>query len=261
MPNLYIKFIFFLGLYSIPVFGQQKITPSTIRGLVVDSLSGRGIPYVQVFNENNREYIVSNEAGNFNVSGSANDTLVITVMGYFGRVWISQSEKNGTVPKIFMIRRIYDIEPVEINNLPVTYKEFKKAFLNTKPDQGLMIEGLPRPIPKMIPQLLNPKLISATETGLALSITYIYNIFSKEVKSEKKLIYLQQEQKEQIVVDQKFNRELVHRLTGLENDELTGFINFCHFEHVFLYKTSDYEIVKAIHNKFEEYQKIQRKTE
>jgi hypothetical protein len=115
-------------------------------------------------------------------------------------------------------------------------------------------------MPNKVPQLLDPKLVSATGSGIGISITYFYNIFSKEVKSQKKLIGLQQEQKEQVVINQKFNRELVHRLTGLNGDEITEFINFCDLSHMFLFNATDYEIVEVIHDKLEEYHASKLKT-
>ena len=260
MSNSFINFLLLSWITFLPGFGQQKLINYTIQGIVIDSLSGQAIPDVQVFDECARETTVSDFTGHFKISCTKNDTLVFTALGYLGKVWLPSIENKREITKIMMIKRIYDIEPVRISTFPGTYNQFKKAFLDTKPDQGLIIYGLPRPVPKMVPYLLDTNIISTTGFFLNHPISYFYYNFSKEEKSKRKVLYLKQEQKEQVVINQKFNRELVHRLTGLEGENLTEFIGFCLFTHIFLYKATDYKIVEAIHKKYEEYQKLHEKT-
>jgi hypothetical protein len=261
MSNRFIRFFSLCLLISFPVYGKEKQLQTSVEGLVIDSLTGKGIPYVQIFNESIRENATTNLSGYFKLTGSKNDTLVFTALGYLGKVWIPSTKIDGAVSTILMARRVYDIEPVKIVTLPGSYKDFKKTFLEIKPEQGLIIDGLPnRYIPKLVSELLDTSIISTTSFFLMHPVSYLWYNYSKEEKSKRKVLYLQQEQKEQVAINQKFNRELVHRITELKENELTAFINFCNFSHLFLYNSTDYEIVEAIHKKFEEYKNSHLKT-
>jgi hypothetical protein len=259
MPFHYIRIFIFSGLIVFAGFGQQKPSQTTIEGIVIDSLTNQVIPYAQIFNESTRESTISSISGIFKIPGLKSDTLIITALGYYGKVWIVNPKNKTDIEKVVLTRRIYEIEPVKINNISPSYKEFKKSFLEAKPDQGLIIDGLPRAIPKLVPDLLDTNIISSTAFFLVHPVSYFYYNFSKEEKEKRKVLYVKQEEKEQVVINQKFNRELVFKLTGLEGDDLTAFINYCNFSHKYLYNSTDYEIVEAIHRKFEEYQLLKLK--
>jgi hypothetical protein len=253
-----------LLLFVLTDLGSLKAAQIFIEGFVVDSLTGKGIPNVQVYNETKRESSFTLNSGYFKISGSLKDTLAIVALGYYGKAWIPALNNFRDGQKIYLTRRIYEIDPITINILPENYNKFKKAFLEVKPDQGLIIEGLPSPVPKMVPDLLDTnvlkKVFIADNGAAAIPLTYIYNLYSKEEKSKRKVLYLKQEQKEQVSIDQKFNKELINKVTGLDGEEITSFIDFCNFSHRFLYESSDYEIVEAVHTKFEEYQATMSKT-
>jgi hypothetical protein len=240
------QFLLYLNCYQI--LGQSGY----IHGLLTDSLNGKGVPYAQVYNESSKTNTTSDSIGVFKLKGRLHDTLVILSLGYYGKTW---TVENCGQNLIIINPRSYEIEPVIIST-PQNYKQFKKAFLEIDPDTGLVIEGFHRYIPKLVPDLMDTNIIGSTAFAYAHPISYIYYNYSKLEKSKRKVLYLKQEQKEQVIIDQKFSLNLVHQLTGLTGEAITDFIIFCNFSHKYLFESSEYEIVEAISQKFEEYKKI-----
>jgi len=55
-------------------------------------------------------------------------------------------------------------------------------------------------------------------------------------------------------VPEKYNKELVAKITGLKDDVLMEFMVFCRFSYYDLVRWSDAEIIAAIKYKFSEYE-------
>ena len=87
-------------------------------------------------------------------------------------------------------------------------------------------------------------------------ITAIYNLVSKEGKSLRKLKKIQEEEEFLKQVEYKYNNDILERTTGLKGIELYEFISFCNFNHKFLLKASEYEIIEKVLEKLSEYRKI-----
>lgn len=153
-----------------------------------------------------------------------------------------------------MEERQYEIAEAKIVTYG-SYEQFKKEFLKTQPKE-FRIKGLPEPKVREIPLLLDTNYIKNPEFLILHPLSYLYYNFSKEEKSKRKVLYLQKEQREQIVIDKKFSRELISGITGIkDHEEITAFMAYCNFSHKFLYEATEYEIAEAIDNKFRIYRK------
>ena len=69
---------------------------------------------------------------------------------------------------------------------------------------------------------------------------------------------LKQEEKQRII-DKKYNREIIYKITRLPEDELTDFMGFCNFSTEYLLNATEYEILVKIEEKFREYKAIKTK--
>jgi hypothetical protein len=232
-----------------------------ITGKVTDSISGRGVPFIQVYNESSKTYTATDSLGRFRMRGLIKDTLVVYSMNFFGKIWIVNDFKQNLIP---LKRQLFEIDPVVIS-VPRDYKQFKKKFLEIEPVKPMVIDGFSRYIPKRIPDLLDTnklkKIFNPDNGTIAISITKIYNLYSKEEQSKRKVLYLQQEERELVIINQKYNPSIVQRLTNLKDEELTDFILFCHFTHQYLYEASEYEIVEAISRKLIEFKQLDKKSQ
>ena len=112
------KYLFFL-LFSLSFFAQTK-------GVVVDE-SGKPIPYVNIWVENENIGTTSEENGEFSIAASANKNLIFSILGFEKRI-IKASEVSNVKLKAIsfqldevVIARRFETKKIEIgqiNNSP-----------------------------------------------------------------------------------------------------------------------------------------------
>jgi hypothetical protein len=240
----------FLAVSFLPA--QNYETRYILRGQIVDSVSGTGIAYVQIFNESTRMLMVSDTMGYFEINVKGNDSLVFLCLGYLGKVYIVRDFNTYRVQIIKLAPYPYPIEEVSISRYR-DYNQFKHEFLLAEPKKRFEITGVPKPKYQDIPVLLDTNYIRSSEFLVFHPISFLYYNLSKEEKSKRKVYYLERQQREQVVIDKKYNRDLIEKMTGLTGEEITKFMWFCNFSHQFLYEASELEIIQKIDEKFREY--------
>lgn len=232
-----------------------------IKGEVLDDSTGLYIPFANIFNESKKTWDYTNEEGNFSIWADVGDTIMYSAVGYLSQViFITDSLiKENLV--INLEPRAYEIGEVTIKSIK-PYSKFKQDVLNL---------DLPRTELDSISDELTQqskeaaiiadydrevKEVFAREDG-TLFVIGLSNLSSrKEHKQQKALKKAVNESEEKKIIDKKYNREIVKRLTKLTDSELTDFMIFCNFSNEFLLETNDYGIGKAILEKFIEYKKI-----
>jgi hypothetical protein len=103
------------------------------------------------------------------------------------------------------------------------------------------------------PVLLDTNIVLSAGFRIMHPVSGFYYKYSKVEKSKRKVWQLQQQEMKQARVDEKFNRQLVSKETGLTGKNLTNFIGFCNFKFNFLFESSPYEILQAIDLKYNEF--------
>ena len=83
------KYLFFI-LFSLSISAQTK-------GVVVDE-SGKPIPYVNIWVENENIRTTSEENGEFFIAASANKNLIFSILGFEKRI-IKASEVSNVIMK------------------------------------------------------------------------------------------------------------------------------------------------------------------
>lgn len=232
-----------------------------INGKVLDDSTGLYIPNVNIFNESKRTWDYSNEEGNFSIWADIGDTLMFSTVGYLSHVIIIT---DSLITKKLIIKlepRAYEIGEVTIKSLK-PYSKFKEDVLNLE---------LPRTALDSITDELTQQSKEVTIKGdyerevkevfdredgtlFVLSLSKLSS--RKETKQKKALNKAVNMSEEKKIIDKKYNREIVKIFTKLTDSELTDFMIYCNFSNEFLLKTNDYDIGKAILEKFNEYKKI-----
>jgi hypothetical protein len=226
---------------------------------ILNSNDSIPVPFVHVINYTTGNIVTSDFDGLAKISASSGDTLLFSCIGYF---FFKKELANGITlsDTIFLKPRTRDLDPVVI--IPYkTYEEFKTAFINLK---------LPETRLDILKRNLRTESIvagkKAHEDGCGDYIqnpdgtfgggaSFSLNFPTKEDIQRKKLALIAPIEKEQSVIDQKFNHSLVKDITGLQEPELSDFILYCDFTHEFLYYSSEYTIVMAIKTNLFEYRK------
>ena len=138
------------------------------------------------------------------------------------------------------------IEFDRLQHLFGDYSDFKRKFLALKIKDNYIDLKLP-----------SMKYYSA-KGSLVFSgpVSFFYNAFSKEAQYIKKLEELQAYEPKQHKINSKYNKENIQHWTGLKGDELTKFVVFCHFDDTCLLSTSEYDLVKKVMAKLNEFKAL-----
>ena len=109
-----VKYLFFI-LFSLSISAQTK-------GVVVDE-SGKPIPYVNIWVENENIGTTSEENGEFSIDGSANKNLIFSILGFEKRV-LKASEASNVIMKAVsfqldevVVARHFETKKIEIGQI------------------------------------------------------------------------------------------------------------------------------------------------
>lgn len=83
-------------IFSVNAHSQHTISPTTIKGVVIDSISKEPVPYTAIFLKGSDKGLLTNEMGEFDMTTSANFiSLNVSVMGYRDKeVYVNKGKEN-----------------------------------------------------------------------------------------------------------------------------------------------------------------------
>lgn len=120
-----IIYVMLIIVSSANIYSQHPTAPTTVKGLVIDSISHEPIPYTAIFFRGSDKGLLTNENGEFNMTTSANFiSLSISTMGY--------KEKEIYVDKGRINELIIELVPtgVALKEVVVNYKKDKYSKKN-----------------------------------------------------------------------------------------------------------------------------------
>lgn len=252
------KFIFFIIIFLLTIksLHSQPESKHTVRGVVIESSTGAEIPFANIFNESERTWVHAQNNGSFLIWADKNDTLVVSAIGYFSEVIFLSENLITDSLTIKLEARSYEIGEAVIK-VPKKYSQFKQDVLNLelpKTELDKASEELSGTSKEVVQQAEYDRMVNevfAREKGTLFVLGA--SIKTRKEKNKKKVKQIQSKEEEQNLIEIKFNHEIVKTLTKLPDNELTEFMVFCDFEHEFLLNSSEYEIIKMIYQKLEEY--------
>jgi len=156
-------------------------------------------------------------------------------------------------------------------NLPATYEEFKRDFMNTSftnVSKKIKVPGLtkeeiiyaefsPESSPnllKILPYIMPSKVGKEISNAIMHPISYLYDKFSRKKKMERLYQELVDNEEEVYNLSQKYNRDIVTSLTGLEDEELLDFMTFCKFSYYDLVRWSPEFIILQVKKRYGDYE-------
>ncbi|MDP4188256.1 MAG: hypothetical protein Q8910_11065 [Bacteroidota bacterium] len=195
---------------------------------------------------------LSDSLGFFSLFVHRSDTLSISSIGYFTRkIPASVFWGNYTSsPFILLQKRVYSIEKVTIYSLG-SYQQFRQKVIDLKLPETPKFNPKAAVVERKDLITLKPQ----ASIPIGSPITMLYNLFSKEGKSMRKLAELQQEENLQKQLEKKYNASIVRDITGLKGKEVYDFMKFCGIPNIFVLQGTDYEIYERINICYKEYLK------
>jgi hypothetical protein len=236
---------FYLLLLLLPsvIYAQDK-NVFIIKGHL-SNLDNQPLVYAHIIVPNQHIGTISDTNGNFALPLTYGDTLMISHIGYMTRfIYFTENTfvYNNTI-EIILLPQAFELKEVVITPFPKNWEAFKEAFVNLKLEE--------EPKPSLDLASLGIKHYVRPEDGFGVSamgpVQALYNIFSKEVKSQKKLAALKQKDKFEKKIRIRYSEQLVSRLTGITDDALLKkFMHYCNLKDDYIIASSDYDLYLAI---------------
>ena len=224
-----------------------------VQGQLRDVVSGDPIPYAHIINPKFKRAVVSDTLGFFTIPMRKTDTLLITAIGYedtrFALPGFWPSNHYSGV--IYVKEKIYLIEGVTVHGLG-TYEQFKQKVLSLDLSKDKVIR-----MQNYYDKLLTEEAIKYQKVTTGFS----FSLRTPEERSLRKLAKVQAEQKIQDIIDSKFNKAMISKLTGLQGAELDKFMHYCQLPEDFILNASEYDILLRVKELYENYKLLQDKAD
>jgi hypothetical protein len=256
--NWLLFLLFFPVFLSVKAQVAQKRPEVSVEGFITNP-QGKSIENVHIVNISANKGTTSNWKGQFQINTYPGDTLRVTCIGYIPfKYHIPVDRLSPIIPlHVVMKSDTIMITGVEIFPWPADAQALKEAVLAME-DQTPKVTDLKLNDPKFYnmplpaggvppgrstPGLANP--------GLTLTIpgpiTALYDAFSKEGKSRRKLETLVSQDQKKVVAARRYNAEVVKQVTSFRSDkDIQDFMLYCNLSVDFIVSSTEYNLYKAI---------------
>jgi len=225
--------MFFCIITTVRAFSQEK----TVDGIVFDKKTNERIAEVNILNTATGAAVYNNLKGEFNIAAEVGDVLIFTKQNYF-----SDTVKvvGYTSTAVYMKRSAIQLSQVNIHDEAVT------------PEQQL--EATKRDYTKIYgPAGDRDYLSTSPGGGVGLSIDALWNTFSRSGRNAERLKGIIQRDYYQNVIDYRYSRTLVGRITSLKDPQLTDFMQKYRPGYYFVVEASDYDFIASIKANYRRY--------
>ena len=208
-------------------------------GIVFDTDSKDRLSRVNVTNLNTGASTYNNINGVFTIDAKPGDRIVFSQVEHFA----DTITVKDYIPLAIYLRRIA-IQLKQVN------------IFDSLPDPQKRFAANRRDFAKIYGGLANKDMFSLTPgIGVGLSIDAIWNSLSRSGKNATHLRETIERDYRDDVVDYRFNKGLVSRVTGLKGLELTDFMSKYRPGYFFLANASEYELINTIKNNLKRYRR------
>jgi hypothetical protein len=231
-------FILFFFLFGIRALAQE----TAVSGIIFDTDSKDRLSRVHILNLNSGLFTYNNINGVFNITAQPGDRLVFSQADHFADTILVKSY----VPLAVYLRRIaIQLKEVTIYD---TVSDPLRRLANKKRDYS-----------RIYGSIANSDLFSLSPSSggvsVGLSIDALYNAWSKSGRNASRLRATIENDYKEDVVDYRFNKTFVGRITGLKGTALTDFMARYRPGYYFLANASEYEFITSIKANLKRYQR------
>lgn len=240
-------------LLVVNVFAQQK----TYKGKVYDGITYEPLSGASIYNMNTQKFAFTDKNGAFSMNLSLNDTLVISKSIYRQLVVTVNKQIFYGMEDFFLYYKATMLKEVNIIAINPSYEGFKKDIVTLElPEYYKRVEDTKLNEFQKANATYKPdgNLLALGGKMTTSPITYLYDKYSRKSRMDRLYNEMVSYEEEIDRIQDKYNREIVSNLTGLQGEELMNFMMYCRFGYYDLVRMSDEEIRSKIISKFYEYQ-------
>ena len=247
--------IFSLVLMVPFAYGQRK----SCNGRVFDGITFQPLIGASVYNMNTQKFAFTDKNGQFSITVSLNDTLVISKSIYRQLVVTVNEQIYSGLEDFFLYYKATMLKEVTILAINPSYEGFKKDIVTLElPDYYKRIEETHLSEWQKANAAYNQEnsgnILSLAGKFVTSPITYLYDKFSRKSKMDRLYKEMLGYEEEVERIQDKYNREIVSELTGLKGEELLQFMMYCRFSYYDLVRMSDEDIKANIKSKYYDYE-------
>ena len=232
---------------------------SSYSARVFDGVTYQPLEGASVYNVNTQKFAFTDKSGRFTISVKENDTLFISKSSFRQLVFVINKKVLQYKDDIFLYYKATMLKEVRIIAINPSYEGFKKDIVSLKlPDyykqaQDVQLTEWQKANIKY-GENPNGNLLSLGGTATMSPISFLYEKYNRKAQMQRLYNEMSSYEDELDQVQEKYNREVVHELTGLEGDELLDFMTYCHFSYYDLVRWDRENIAAQVKNKFFTYQ-------
>jgi hypothetical protein len=214
-------------------FAQQD----SLQGIVFDKLTKVRVAEVNILNATSGKSSYNSLTGEFTIAARIGDIIIFTKPNFYKPDTIKVQSVASLAIYLKSTGRM--LQQVNVRDTILT------------PEQQL--ENTKRDYNKIYGPLGDKDLLSVGPDGAGLSIDALYNLISRSGRNAAHLRDLIQQDYNQNVIDYRFSRSLVARVTGLKDKQLTDFMQKYRPGYYFVKSATDYEFISSIKANYKRY--------
>lgn len=219
-------------ILSLHAFAQEK----AVSGIIFDTDSKDRIARTNVLNLSTKVSVYNNLNGEFKIDALPGDMLVFSKADYHAD---TIKVKDFVPLAIYMKRMAIQLKEVTILD---SLLDPRKRLLATRSEYS-----------KAYGSLASNDFLTVGPSGAGLGIDAIYNAFSRSGRNARHLRETIQRDYTQNMIDYRFNKTLVGRVTGLKDKQLDDFMLKYRPGYFFVTYASEYEFISSIKNNLRRY--------
>jgi hypothetical protein len=236
-----IQFCIILFFFDAQVQAQKA---SVIIGRVISASTKQPVSYTFILNRSRKTSLSCDTSGYFRISASREDTLIVSRIGFYQKMVVVSDSilRLHKILTIGLFEKAYDLKTVNIIGLG-TYQQFKRQIVTMKlPVDSFQINPAITKAFKQKVVILQPQMA----IPIMSPVTLLYNAFSKEGKSLRKLAKENEKDHQVQSYKGKYSPEIVSQLTGLKELELEKFMKYCNLDINFISSSNEYDIAERV---------------
>lgn len=237
-----------LSLVAASVFAQQDST-FIVKGKLLDAETKEPVPLATVLIVNKQTGTSGNNLGEFELPVNIGDEIKFTSIGYEPVSLMVTEDLRMSIDKeplvLFMIPAVYELDSVVVFHIGEDF------YLKRKKGEPVEIVGLPKPTGKPR-DWSKPQVIV---DGGGIGIYGLLNVFDKKLQQQKKVRKLQAaidyRKKREEQLNAVYNKQIVKRITGIDDRVIDEFMEFCDFTEGELLTYNEYQITARLLNRYQ----------
>lgn len=230
-----LSFVFILLFFSTRLFAQVDEAPRVrITGVVYDAYNKALLSNLMIINKTTQQGFFAGATGNFNITASKNDTIIIAASGYQNK---KICFRDSALKEDYFIR-------IYVDRITVQLKEVKIIASRDLDDIQRDIEKLG--------YKKSDYMLSGVDAASS-PITFLYEQFSKRERSRRHIAELRNEDRKRDLLKELLTKYVANDVINLSDDEFDNFIDYCNVSDEFMKNSTQYEFIMYIKRKYEFY--------